>query len=305
MGYSDRDYYREESSQDSMGIPGQSVVVRLRVVNVVVFLADWITASGNDHWLFNSLAVHGDTVARPLYWYQFLTAGFIHSNQGLWHILGNMFGLYVFGKAIEERLGWKEFLRIYLLAIVLGNVVWGLRQYFVVGTFGEAAAQEYAITFGASAGVTALTLLFCLYYPRATILLFFVIPTPAWLVGILIIVGDLSGVMSQDKEASLIHAGLDNYAVGCLFTLAYWYFGWNFARLPGTRGLAKMGRSFGSLFTPRPQMRVHDPERDYEDLEEEADRLLAKVSQKGESSLTPKERKTLEEYSRWMRQKRG
>ena len=303
MGYSDRDYYREDTTRDSLGIAGQSMVVRLIVINVVIFLADWITASGGDHWLFQRLAVHGDTVGQPLQWYQFLTAGFMHSHQGLWHILGNMFALYVFGKAIEDRLGGKEMLRLYLLAIVLGNMVWGLRQYFLVGPFGKPDDLAYATTFGASAGVTALTLLFCLYFPRATINLFFVIPVPAWIVGILIIVGDLSGVMSQDRE--WVHAGLDNYAVGCLFTLAYWYFGWNFGRLPGVRGLGKMWTSLKSLLSPRPNIRVHDPERDYEDLEEEADRLLAKVGEHGESSLTAKERKVLEEYSRWMRQKRG
>ncbi|MCE9528465.1 MAG: rhomboid family intramembrane serine protease [Planctomycetales bacterium] len=303
MGYSDRDYYREDATGDSMGIPGQSMVVRLIVVNVVVFLADWITASGGKHWLFDALAVHGNTVANPLHWYQFLTAGFMHSHQGLWHILGNMFAVYVFGKPLEDRLGGKEMLRLYLFAIVLGNLVWGLRQYITFILSGPVANVTFATTFGASAGVTTLTLLFCLYYPRATINLFFVIPTPAWIVGILIIVGDLSGVMSQDPKAPWYQAGLDNYAVGCLFTLAYWYFGWNFGRLPGLRGLAKIWSGLTSILSPRPNIRMHEPERDYEDLEEEADRLLAKVGEQGESSLTAKERKVLEEYSRWMRQK--
>lgn len=306
MGYSDRDYYREESPQDSMGIPGQSLVVRLIVINVVMFLADWITAAGARHWLFESLAVHGDTVGNPLHWYQFLTAGFMHSHMGLWHILGNMFGLYVFGKALEDRLGWKEFLRIYLLVIVLGNIVWGLRQYFLADKFGQGDSAQWATTFGPAAGLTALAVLYCLYYPRAKINMAFVIPTPAWLVAIVFLVLDFSAVMTQHpKDESLVYAGLDNYAVGGLFTLAYWYFGWNLGRLPGARAGAKVMSSLGRLFSPRPQLSVHDPERDYEDLEEEADRLLAKVGQQGESSLTPKERKTLEEYSRWMRQKRG
>lgn len=305
MGYSDRDYYREDSTGDSMGIPGQSMVVRLIVINVVMFLADWITASGGKHWLFNALAMHGDTVADPRHWYQFLTAGFMHSHVALWHILGNMFALYVFGKPLEDRLGGKEMLRLYLFAIVLGNLVWGLRQYFLAGHLDKPDQLEWATTFGASAGTTALTLLFCLYYPRATINLFFVIPTPAWIVGILIIGSDLTGVMSQKPESmSLVHVGLDNYAVGCVFTLAYWHFRWNFGRLPGMRGLAKIWSSLTSSLSPRPDIRVHEPEQEYEDLEEEADRLLAKVGEKGESSLTAKERKTLEEYSRWMRQKR-
>ena len=193
MGYSDRDYYREDATGDSMGIPGQSMVVRLIVINVVVFLADWITASGSEHWLFDALAMHGDTVRHPLQWYQFLTAGFIHSHQGLWHILGNMVAIYVFGMAVEERLGGKEMLRLYLLAIVLGNLVWGLRQSILEMHFGKPGNIEWANTFGASAGVTALALLFCLYFPRRSINMMFVIPTPAWIVGIITIAMDLTG----------------------------------------------------------------------------------------------------------------
>jgi membrane associated rhomboid family serine protease len=301
MGYSDRDYYREDATGNSLGISGHSMVVRLIVVNVVLFLADWITASGGKHWLFDRLAVHGNTVSHPLDWYQFLTAGFMHSHERLWHILGNMFGLYVFGKPIEDRLGGKEMLRLYLFAIVLGNLVWGLRQYFLVPPFGPAESPQWAVTFGASAGIITLILLFCIYYPRATINLAFVIPAPAWIVGILVIAGDLTGARSADTK--LIHSGLDNYAVSCLFALAYWYFGWNFGRLPGMRVLARWGNSLKDLLSPSPQLHADDPERDYEDLEEEADRLLAKVGAQGESSLTAKERKVLEEYSRWMRQK--
>ena len=100
MGSSDRDYYREDtfedSPHDSPGISGQSMVIRLIVINVVLFLADWITASGDQHWLSQRLAVHGDTIAHPLWWYQFLTAGFMHSHERLWHILGNAFAIYAF-----------------------------------------------------------------------------------------------------------------------------------------------------------------------------------------------------------------
>ncbi len=304
MGYSDRDYYREDTTRDTMGIPGQSMVVRLLVINLVLFLADWITSSAGDHWLFGRLALQGDTVANPLQWYRFLTAGFMHSHQGLWHIMGNLFALYIFGKPLEERLGGKEMLRLYLLAIVLGNVVWGLRQYFLAGQFASGGATLWATIFGPAAGITTLALLYCLYFPRSTINMMFIIPTPSWIVAIVCVAVDFAGVMSQHpKDKSLAFAALDHYAVGSLFTLAYWHFGWNFGRLPGVRGFAKIWTSFKGMFSPRPQIRVHDPERDYEDLEEEADRLLAKVGQQGESSLTAKERKVLEEYSRWMRQK--
>jgi hypothetical protein len=49
---------------------------------------------------------------------------------------------------------------------------------------------------------------------------------------------------------------------------------------------------------------VHDPDAGYAELDEEADRLLEKVHREGEESLTKKERRLLEAYSRRMRQKR-
>ncbi len=59
----------------------------------------------------------------------------------------------------------------------------------------------------------------------------------------------------------------------------------------------------GRLFKRRPDLKVHRPSEYYRDLDEQADRLLEKVHREGESSLSPKERRILEDYSRRMRQK--
>ena len=44
---------------------------------------------------------------------------------------------------------------------------------------------------GASGAVTAIVLLFVFHYPTRTILLMFVLPVPAWVMGVLIIGGNL------------------------------------------------------------------------------------------------------------------
>jgi membrane associated rhomboid family serine protease len=230
-------------------------------------------------------------------WYQFLTAGFVHDPENHWHIAGNMLGLYFFGQPLEDRYGTKEFLRFYLAAIVLSLLIWGLRIYFVEGP--TAAAATHCM--GASGGVTASVILFCLLYPRATLLLFFIIPTPAWLVGILLVASDLFAVRLPGQEGRV---AFDAHLAGATFALAYWYFGWNFGRLPGADQLQRLFGKPQKWFKPRPPLKMHDPEQYYEDLDAEADRLLAKVSSQGEASLTPEERRTLEAYSRRMRQKR-
>ncbi len=69
----------------------------------------------------------------------------------------------------------------------------------------------------------------------------------------------------------------DVHLVGAAFALAYWYFGWNFGRLPGFADVGRLFASPRSGFQPRPNLKVHDPEQYYEDLDAEADRMLEKL----------------------------
>jgi len=196
-------------------------------------------------------------------------------------------------------------LRFYLTAVVLGFIVWSATNYlFIVrnlpaGIAAEAADKAQCL--GASGGVTAVTLLFCLLYPRATLLAAFLVPVPAWLVGIFIIAYNVFG----NAHSSALSGGVayDVHLVGAALALGYWYFGWNFGRLPGADRLRRMVRSVQRWTKPKPPLKVHDPEHYYEDLDAQADRLLQKVHDQGAESLTAQERRILEDYSRRTRQK--
>lgn len=295
MGFQDRDYYRD----DERGSYVTSVTVKLIIVNCVLFLAN-LFFGGPENRIVTVLELRPDSLVHPQYWYQFLTYGFVHSPVNLWHVAGNMLGLYFFGKPLEERFGWKEFLRFYLIAIVLGGILWAARVYFTLTpqlvNVGGKLMMDWPVLVGASGGVTAAIVMFCLLYPRATVLLFFAIPAPAWVLGLMIVASDMFGV-GRD------HVAHDVHLTGAAFSLGYWYFGWNFSRLPGMAGLGKGLRSLGKSLRPKPDLRVHDPEAHYEDLDAEADRLLDKIKEQGQASLTTRERRILEDYSRRMRQK--
>ncbi len=47
--------------------------------------------------------------------YQFVTYMFLHSTNGIWHIFGNMFALFIFGPLLEQFLGQKKFLILYMV----------------------------------------------------------------------------------------------------------------------------------------------------------------------------------------------
>jgi membrane associated rhomboid family serine protease len=300
MGFQDRDYYRGEAPANPLA---GSIVLQLIVVNVLVFLANLFLTGPRDSahhdWIVRLLELRSDTIYHPLQWYRLLTYGFTHDPRDVLHIGFNMFGLYIFGRRIDEKLGSREFLLFYLIAIVACGLVWSLRSTVLGYGFADndRVLGYLGSVYGASGGLTAVVILFCLCYPHATILMFMLVPTPAWLAGLIFVAIDMFGGGSE-------RIAYDVHLAGAAFAAAYWYFGWNFGRLPGVAGMGSMLRSAGKSLKRRPDLRVHDPgDAAYEELDAEGDRLLEKVHREGEKSLTPRERDALEAYSRRMRQK--
>jgi membrane associated rhomboid family serine protease len=289
MGLRDRDYYREEAAGSAL----ESVVLRLIVLNGLVFLAEVLL---DGETLAKFLAVRGDTLWRPWEWYRLLTAGFVHDWRAVNHILFNMLGLYFFGTRLEDRYGPREFLRFYLTAIVLGFLWWAAAQSVWAGEL-----ARNSLCYGASGAVTAVTLLFCLLYPRATVLANLIFPMPAWLLGALLIVTNLIGSTQSDVGGTQVAYNV--HLAGAAFACAYWYFGWHLGRWMQFGWLDRFLTQCRGWLGRRMQLRVHTPasEEDEEEMEAEADRLLEKVAQQGLGSLTPQERQFLENYSRRMR----
>lgn len=299
MGLQDRDYYRDEqSSFGGINLGGaRMMVTNLVIINAALFLAD-LFFGGREHWITNHLTITPAALLKPWLWYEFISYGFAHSYRDIWHILGNMLGLWIFGRDIELIYGRKEILRIYMVALVLGSLFWTVREYLFVDP------RYWGSLLGASGAVTAVILLFVFHFPRRTILLMFVLPVPAWVLGVMIIVGNLLSVR-MPGSAGEGQIAFDVHLVGAVFAICYYRFRWNLGWLvPSTHWLTSWRKKISRL-KPRPALKVHSPDSEdqYRDLDERADRVLAKLYREGESSLTGPEREILEAYSRRMRQK--
>jgi membrane associated rhomboid family serine protease len=290
MGIHDRDYIREEPH--SSLFVSQPVVIQLVIINAVLFVAN-ILIGGKDAWLTSSLLMRPDTLTQPWMWWQFLTYGFVHSSDTSWHIMGNMFVLWMFGRQVENVYGRREFLTFYLTAIVLGGVLWSLRQ--------TAMGVESASMLGASGGVVAIFLLYIFHFPKHTLLFMMFIPMPAWMVGVLVIGSDLSLAFVPNT-----HVAFDVHLIGATFAACYFYGHWRLFPL-----VSRL--SFSARRKPRLRIRSasddgHSPSSTKPavdpKLESEADQILDKLHRQGQDSLTSRERKTLENYSRRMRQQR-
>jgi membrane associated rhomboid family serine protease len=294
VGIYDRDYYRETQRSGFASHLPSTIVVTLIVINVAVWIVDQFTPEVVNfrgevvgRWLSSWLAASPRTFTQPWLWWQFLTAGFTHApanvGPGIWHIAGNMLVLFMLGRAVEDRYGPREFLRIYLVTLVFANVAWCLVTLLTFGLNGPGI-------YGASGAIAGIVVLFAFNFPNVTILFFFVIPMPAWVFGMLVVLLDIYGAVKGGSEVAYVaHLG------GAGFCALYYLRGWNLTRLTG--GLPV---DLKSLFRRKPRLRVHKPDDEppHPDFSAEVDRILEKIYREGESSLTAKERQTLEQASR-------
>ena len=271
------------------------MTVALIVVNVALFLLNFLFFPPNKNipndlgWLTEHLSISNLTLMRPWLWWQFLTCGFAHEN--LQHILFNMLQLYFLGKTVEDFYGKGEYLRVYLAMIVFGSLLWAIGEAIFPSPRG-------ALMLGASGAICGVVMLFVLNYPNVKLILFPIpIPMKAWVMGILLIVGNI-GLAIVPTEISG-HVAWSVHLAGIAF--AYLYF----------RGHWNLGNLFHALlqtpkFLTRPRLRVHKPDDESEplDLADEVDRILDKIHQHGESSLTKQERRLLEIASRKYQKRR-
>jgi len=107
--------------------------------------------------------------------WQLLTYGFLHGGFG--HLFFNMFGLWMFGRVVEQVWGQQRFL-VYYLVCVVGA---GFTQLVTLQLMNPGEAVP---TVGASGGLFGILLAFGMMFPNARVMLLFPpIPmTAKWLV---------------------------------------------------------------------------------------------------------------------------
>jgi membrane associated rhomboid family serine protease len=120
---------------------------------VLIFLLEYHRNPATGHLGFQPWVQHFMlTAARPQLW-QFVSYAFLHG--GFWHILGNMFFLYLFGNNVNDKLGNIGYLCFYLA----GAVFSGIGHTLVSG----------ADVLGASGAVAAVTGAYLVLFPQALI----------------------------------------------------------------------------------------------------------------------------------------
>ncbi len=183
----------------------------LIVVNVVVFMLQ-----------FEMNRQFGQVVFRPWVhrfmltpgispWWTFVTYAFLHHD--FWHILANMFFLYLFGRNVNDKLGHWGFFVFYIFGAVAGGL-------------GQAALRVSppTATLGASGAVAAVTGAYLVLFPQTLLTIvywFFFIGTievPAlYFIALKLIL--LDNVLSRGSGSIAYNAHLAGYAFGIGVTI--------------------------------------------------------------------------------------
>jgi membrane associated rhomboid family serine protease len=121
------------------------VTYGLIAVNVLAFLGSVLSGSGvAGGSIGHSLIVDGGLSRAGLdhgeVW-RLVTSGFLHA--GLFHLLFNMYALYILGSMLEPAIGSVRFALIYAVSLLAGS-------------FGAVLLQKTGLTVGASGGVFGL-----------------------------------------------------------------------------------------------------------------------------------------------------
>lgn len=258
-------------------------VRRLLIANTAVFFVTLIL--GRDFFFQWFGFAPASAFTRP---WTVLTYMFLHGD--IWHLLLNMLVLFFFGPPLESRWGSAEFLRYYLLC-GLGGVL--LSFIFAPGS----------AIIGASAAIYGLMLAFAWHWPEQPIYIWGIFPVPAkWLVGFFFVLTFITAFGGEGgRIAHFAHLG------GLLAGLVYLRVGGRLkAGLAGMRD-SRAAERFAIVPRRAPGAKASggDGARGKaanagreEDLLDEVDRILDKISARGLAALTEEERRLLDEVSR-------
>ncbi|VAW18170.1 Rhomboid family protein [hydrothermal vent metagenome] len=156
---------------------------KLIAINVVVFvvmgLVSALIAPDVQDW-FALPKDFFDFLMQP---WSIITYSFLHG--GIFHILWNMYILYVAGRILLNLFDGKRFLNIYFLGVILGGFLFMLSYNIFPTLMGVNTSL-----IGASAGVTAVLIFVCAYLPNNEVRVFF-FNVKLWQIGVFVVLMDL------------------------------------------------------------------------------------------------------------------
>ena len=263
--------YQFQSEQGNISFKPKIFTDAIKVliwINVGLFALKLISQSQID--LARIFGLSPNTIW-PMIW-QPVTYMFIHGD--FFHVLINMFVLWMFGSEMESIWGRKQFLRYYFLTGVGSGIVWLL---FNIG-------QSYAVLIGASGAIYGILLAYGMMFPNRIVYLYFMIPIKVkWFVIFLGAIAFLSSFNNHSNISHLTH--LSGMAIGFIYLRYYWR--WKDFRF----SVYKQLEEFRSSMSSRKGLKNIE-------MQQKVDQLLDKINETGYDNLTDDEKDLLYKASK-------
>ena len=175
-------------------------------VNLTIFFLQ--TISGKEHLLFDLFGLVPQAIWSDFMIWQPLTYLFFHGN--IWHVLINMFVLWMFGSELENAWGRKNFLKYYFMTGIGAGIVTCLFNL-----------QSNIPVVGASGAVYGILLAYGLSFPNRTVYLYGLIPIKSiWFVIAIGILAFFSSFQQMTQISHLTH--ISGMAIGYIFLKRRW-----------------------------------------------------------------------------------
>ena len=223
MAFSERAY-----TCSTLGLPGLPRAIKwLIIINVAIWLGQYFSPSLDQTLVYYFGLTPILALQRGFIW-QLATYMFLHG--GVWHILLNMFSLWMFGSDLETTWGTRRFLQFYFFSGIGAGICVILLNY----AFGNPRIP----TIGASGAIFGILMAWAVLWPDRIVLFSFLFPIKVkYFVMIFGAIELLNSFNANSGVSSFAHLG------GMLF-------GYIFLKSP----LAGR-RSYGPRFDPIGQMR--------------------------------------------------
>lgn len=272
----------------------QLILINLAVFVVMITFRVFLTISGNAD-VYNAIlrqfmlpADIGAFLVKP---WTLITYFFLH--EGFWHILFNMLFLYWFGRLINEFLGSKKVVNLYVLGGIIGGLTYIL-MYNIFPFFQDRIAGS--VMLGASAGVFAIVVGAATYMPNYTFFLIFLGPVKIKYIALFYVFLSFANSVGANAGGEIAHLG------GALIGFFY------MRQLQQGNDIGRPIQSVlefvKGLFKPSPKIKVtytqtkskagkSTPPSRTASEQAEIDAILDKISESGYESLSKEEKQKL------------
>lgn len=261
------------------------IFVAINLVTVGVFLASGSTVNPILPWIMIPADVM-QLLRRP---WTLLTHMFAHF--AIWHLLFNLLWLFWFGKIIQEFIGNKKILPLYIYGGLCGAALMIISYNIFPGLKPD---MPYATALGASAGVLAIVVAAATLVPDYTVFLLFFGAVKIKYIALFMVILDMVSIPGLNSGGRIAHLG------GALFGYVFikqLQVGHDWSKpfnnfLESVTGLFKRKepRVVYKTKTPEPKKKRADfPEG----KQDRVDAILDKIATSGYDSLTKEEKEFL------------